>query len=301
MNPNKCFFCRSFTLFLLLSAISTFAQLPDTDLYLVTLQRQNGTIRCTTPVNLTQRKGYDNQPSFTPDGQFILYTSIRADNQADIYRYSFREKLGARVTATTESEYSATVTPDGSRISVIRVEKDSAQRLWSFDLRGKNEKILLENLKPVGYHAWMDISTLLLFVLGRPNTLVRADTKTGKTTTISNSIGRSLHKIPGEHAVSFVSKKDTARWVIQRYDGNTGKITDLAETLKGSEDYVWLPGSKAEVLLMAQGSRLFVRFLRQHNEWKEIADCSSAGIRSITRLAVSPDGSKVVFVAEGNE
>ena len=39
-----------------------------TDIYLVDLTRDDN-VRFGTPVNVTNRAGYDNQPSFTPDGQ----------------------------------------------------------------------------------------------------------------------------------------------------------------------------------------------------------------------------------------
>ena len=68
---------------------------------------------------VTTWEGYDNQPSFTPDGAAILYTSIRADNQADIYRHGLADNSTMRLTETEEAEYSPTVTPDGKFFSVV--------------------------------------------------------------------------------------------------------------------------------------------------------------------------------------
>src|SRR5205085_5230181 len=115
--------------------------------------------------------GYGNQPSFLPDSRAILYTSRREDGQSDIYRYDIGSAATTGVTTTPESEYSATVMPGGRRFSVIRVEKDSTQRLWSFALDGSDPRIVVESLKPVGYHAWLDATTLAMFVLGSPNAL----------------------------------------------------------------------------------------------------------------------------------
>ena len=56
---------------------------PGTDILLVAMQ--DGQIVPETVANLTDRDGYDNQPSFTPDGAFLLYTSSGA-NQTEIYR-----------------------------------------------------------------------------------------------------------------------------------------------------------------------------------------------------------------------
>ncbi len=293
-----CFFCVLF----LSGVASSVAQtaLPDTDIFLVTLISATNKLQCGPPVNLTKRAGYDNQPSFTPDGQFLLYTSIREDNQADIYRYSFREKLSARVTATPESEYSPTVEPDGKSFSVIRVERDSTQRLWEFDLRGANPSIVLPAVKPVGYHAWIDDHTLALFLLGKTaNSLHIADIRTGKAEQVADSIGRSLHKVPKERAVSFVQQVATGDALIKQMDVGTKQMITLAETLTGSADYVWMPAKIGKILLMAQGSKLFMRDVnKRENKWQEIADFGASGIRTITRLAVNPDGSKLAFVAE---
>jgi hypothetical protein len=102
---------------------------PSTDIYVVALSGRAGSLGAGGPVNATNREGYDNQPMFLRDGSGFFYTSIREDGQADIYRYDFSSRSSFRVTDTKESEYSATPTPDGKSLSVVRVEADSTQRL----------------------------------------------------------------------------------------------------------------------------------------------------------------------------
>src|SRR5262245_53006272 len=153
---------------------------PDTEIFLATLTTSNGTPSIVRPVNISNGPGYDNQPSFTPDGRSVLFTSIRGGRQTDIYRYDIAARSVARVTDTPESEYSPTLTPDRAHISVIRVEADGTQRLWQFTKEGKEPQLVLPDVKPVGYHAWIDAQTLALFVLGQPATLQLADTRSGK-------------------------------------------------------------------------------------------------------------------------
>jgi hypothetical protein len=164
------------------------------DIYIATLTVARGAPSVGVPMNFTDRVGYDNQPSFSSDGAAIFFTSVRDDAQADIYRYDVATKRTDRVTSSTpESEYSATSIDSGRAISVIRVERDSAQRLWRFPLRAGGEpSVILERVRPVGYHAWADDHTLALFVLGNPNSLQLADTRTGNADTIATGIGRSL-------------------------------------------------------------------------------------------------------------
>src|SRR5881394_3042302 len=104
-------------------------QPPSTDIFLAPLSIEDGRPVIGSPVNVTNRPGYDNQPSFTPDGHALLFTSIHDDGQSDIYRYDLATKEITRVTNTPESEYSATVMPGNQRFSVVRVEMDSTQRL----------------------------------------------------------------------------------------------------------------------------------------------------------------------------
>jgi hypothetical protein len=267
---------------------------PGTDLFLVGFSEAGGRLSFGAPKNITARPGYDNQPSFMPTGLALIYTSMREGNQADIYRYDIRTGTTTRVTGTNESEYSPTVTPDGKHISVIRVEKDSTQRLWRFPLGGGEPSLLLENIKPVGYHAWAGADKLVLFVLGSPNTLQLVDVATGRAEIVASNVGRSLHRMPSSNNVSFVHKQAAGEWVIKELDVATKKITPVIKTLPGSEDYVWTPAGD---LIMAAGARLYKFTPGRDREWRMAADFSSRGINEITRLAVNPRGNRLAFVA----
>ena len=112
---------------------------PDTEVFLASLSVRDGKIEIGKPINISNSPGYDNQPAFTPDGQSVLFTSVRGGRKpdpansaatgSDIYRYEIATERLSQVTNTPEAEYSPTVTPDGSHISVIRVEADGTQRL----------------------------------------------------------------------------------------------------------------------------------------------------------------------------
>jgi dipeptidyl aminopeptidase/acylaminoacyl peptidase len=271
------------------------AQGGDPDVFLATLIRRGTTVTVGTPVNLTARPGYDNQPAFSPDGRSLYYTSTREDGQADIYRVALGSRVVERVTRTApESEYSATPMPGRDALSVVRVERDSTQRLWEVPLDGGTSRVLLEHVKPVGYHAWGDDSTLVLFVLGAPPTLQLANLRTGTADTVDDRVGRSLHRVPGRHAVSYVSKADTARWRVMVLDLATRAREPVATMPHGVEDYAWLPDGR---LVAGEGSRLLLCDPRSGGGWQEIADLAAAGLSGITRLAVSPSGDRIAIVA----
>lgn len=298
MKSSLCILLLTLSLFANPASIpgqaSPQASPPGTDIFLADLSEQRSQIKVGKPVNITKRPGYDNQPRFLPDGRSLFYTSIRADKQADIYRYDIEKGATARLTETAESEYSPTLTPDGRYFSVIRVEADSTQRLWEFPLAGGKPILALEKIKPVGYHAWVDEKTVLLFILGTPNTLQLVDVPTEKAETILTNVGRSLHRAPGQEKMSFVHKISADEWVIKVIDIKSRKIDSIIRTLAGSEDYAWTPGG---VLLMAKGSVLFKYDPARDKDWQQIADFSKDGVNAITRLTISPKGNRIAFVA----
>lgn len=246
------------------------------------------------PARINDYSGYNNQPFFLPDGRGLLYTSIRADKQADIYRYEIPQRRTTRITQTPESEFSPTLMPGGKFMSVVRVEADGTQRLWKFPRAGGAPTLALENIKPIGYHWWIDNHTVALFILGKPNTLQIADIRTGKAKVITENPGRILRLIPHRHKLSFVHKISDQEWIIKAFDLQTQNITTLIKTLPGVEDYAWTP---AGVLLMAKDAKIFAWNSPKHKDWHEIADFSAAGLKSITRITVSPKGDRLAIVA----
>ena len=279
------------SILVLLAAASTLsAQMPPTEVFLAPLTLQGGRPVVGAAVNITNSPGYDNQPSFTPDSRSILFTSNRDGGQTDIYRYDLAAKSTTRVTTTPESEYSPTVMPGGRRFSVIRVEKDSTQRLWSFTLDGTDPQVILPALKPVGYHAWLDADHLALFVLGSPNALVYASVKSGKADTLARGIGRSLARMPTSPGFSFTQLVDSAQR-LRTLTGPKATPRDAVSLPRGSQDLAWTPNG---TLLTGSGNKVLV-WQSGAIAWGTAGEL--AGLREITRLAVSPDGKWLAIVA----
>ena len=269
---------------------------PATDIYLADLHVAGGRVSVGVPVNATARPGYDNQPFFLPDGHAFLYTSIREDSQADIYRYDIEAQTSIRLTTTRESEYSPTPLPDGSGFSAVRVEADSTQRLWAFNLDGSEPRLVLDSIKPVGYHAWADGHTLVLFVLGSPSTLQIADASSrgARGEVVARDIGRSLQRIPGRPSVSFVQRDSVAGPWLEELDTRTHRVTKLVKAPPGADFFAWTPGG---IVLTASGTKLYQWDPRRGSAWDEVADLAAAGLSSVTRLAVSPQGDRLAIVA----
>jgi Tol biopolymer transport system component len=212
---------------------------PGTDIYELTFDGKLDMLGSAKPAAIATEPGYENQPFYTPDGSAILFTANRDGKQTDIYEFDRKTRRSRQLTATREGEYSATITPDGKGFSVIRVEADSTQRLWRFDRDGRNPRLVLTEIKPVGYHAWVDDDQLALFVLGQPSTLQHARVSTGKAVVVAQSIGRSLHRIPNSQTVSFVHRESPDNVWVKRFDPASGAVTPLVAWPRARTNATW--------------------------------------------------------------
>ncbi|HET9707541.1 MAG TPA: hypothetical protein VFP39_04495 [Gemmatimonadales bacterium] len=267
---------------------------PGTDIWVAPVSLRGGQASLGTPVNVTARAGYDNQPAFLPDGSGLLYTRIGDDGHADIWRYEFATHTAHAVTTTPESEYSATFMPRSGGISVVRVELDSTQRLWRLDLDGGHPALLFLTIKPVGYHAWAGDSTLALYVLGTPNALVLARLGSEHADTVARNIGRALQKIPGRRAVSFVQVVDSTKSWLMELNPDSATVRRLIVLPRGAEFHAWLSSA---LVLASDGTALYQWDSRGAASWERVADLSALGLTGVTRLAVSPTGDRLALVA----
>lgn len=284
----------------------------NTEVYLASLSRDAMPLTGGAAVDISNNPGYDNQPSFTPDGKAVLFTSNRDGQQTDIYRYDIATKTTTQVTHTPESEYSPIVTPDGKTFSVIHVEADGTQRLWRFDLDGSNGRRVMTKVTGVGYHAWLDATHVAVFIVGangEPNTLQLADTTTDTAEMIDSNPGHGLALRPAAKGASgptltYVCKTDASHWVVKAVSLADRTPHVLIDAVPGSEDLAWDPAYPSGRLLMTKGSKIFVAaFGTTPPTWKEAGDFANIGVDRLTRLAINPDPklgsvSRLAFVAE---
>lgn len=270
---------------------------PATDIFFATLHHRPGAPVLGGLVRATDRAGYDNQPAFLSGGNAFFYTSIDGAGQSDIYRYTLADHKAARVTRTSESEFSPTPLPDGSGFATVTVEKNNAQRLWAYDMDGSHPRLLRTTPSNIGYFAWVgaDPADVLAFLVQKP--LVAARLEPGKPAhVVAMNPGRCLRPVPttvsAVRAVSLVVKRDSRHWELVMYDPETGKLRDLVAMPAGSEDFAWTPDG----WLIAPSGRRLLAWHAGSKGWQTLADLTKAVPGDISRLAVSPDGAYIAFV-----
>ncbi|MCP9767520.1 hypothetical protein EGI22_06325 [Lacihabitans sp. LS3-19] len=270
--------------FLFCLQVAAFSQ-NGTEIYLLEIQKTSDGFSTINPRNISNRTGYDNQPSFHPK-KTLIYFSSQNNGQTDIWSYNYGSKKLTQITNTEDSEYSPTVTPDEKFLTCIVQRKSNGdQDLVKFSLKDpRKTEIILESQKTgkIGYHAWSTQSDLIAFVLGEPNTLQQFDLQTKKGKILGTNIGRSLHYIPSKKSFSFV-EKDGENWKIKLLDPKTGQISMYADALAESDQYnAW---DKDGILFGSKNDELF--YLKEKSKtWKNVSLPADLQKNKISRIAI---------------
>ena len=250
-------------------------------------------------INITNRAGYDNQPFFSQNGKGLYYTqmsNVMGSDQTDIIYYDFAEGRHTNLTRTIQSsEYSPTEIPNSTLLSVIKVEPDGTQRLWTINQETGQQSILNRHIKPVGYHAWGANGEIAMFVLGEPMTLQIIDSKDNKVAVkIADNIGPSIRYSATLDVFTYSIQTEQGQelWTYQ-HNTNSPKTTKLTVLPQGAQYYTLFDD---QTVISANGSELMTASLNASPSWHRFANLSADCPTSITRIAVAKDQSKIAVV-----
>jgi len=318
--------CMILAILVAMAPVTASAQVPDTDIWIADIELRQDGLHIENPVNVTQRPGYDNQPAFLwqyklvneapPSTAGLLFVSADSLGTTDIYTWDARTRATTRVTQTAESEYSPTpfLEKTGSMRAdgfyCVRVEADSTQRLWRFNIDGSSPRVFMADVDSVGYFAWIDDGRIAAFVLGNekkkePHTLRVIDVATRQETIVARGIGRSITRIPGSNDIAFTVQDDDETFRFMRLRAKDTGTEPLVDAMDAGQDAAWIPRTSAwlaDTMLMSAGSALYASDAAADGSgareaWRLIADFSGVGISTITRMVVSFDQRQIAFVA----
>lgn len=273
-----------------------------TEIYLFNLVYEDGRYDIMNPVNISNNPGYDNQPSFSADGSYVLFSATR-NNQTDVRKYDIDSGESTWLTNTEGSEYSPTVMPDGLHFSAINLKPNGEQLLWKYAVNSSNDPEVIVPDLVIGYHSWFNRDTLITFVLGdseTPSTLQLNDIKNSTNEILYENPGRSIHSIPSprefyKNSMSYVSKQNDSQWTINALNMRDLSSSVISSTIDNSEDMAW---TNIGDIIMGSGSKLYALNPINKMGWIEIADLKQFGLTGITRIAISPNGDKLCIVVE---
>lgn len=292
---------RCMLLFFLLPILAQ-AQLPKSNVYVFDLNYEGDSLIFTQPRFLTyyNENSYNNHPHFINNEELFISSRLPYEAQPDIYQLNLSTKERLRVTATMEGEYSPRKMPDYYNFSAVRMEffgQDTVLRLWQFPIdRSNNGQPVFRDISNIGYYEWLTSRDLLLFQVGNPNQLVKADIYARDTEIIATNPGRCFRNL-GNGRVLFVEKSPNGNRIMQyntRSFGSNASVQEIAPTLSTSEDFAVLYNG---TILMARGSEIF-RFRPGTDEaWQPMVDLRGYNITNISRLEISPNSSRIAIVA----
>jgi hypothetical protein len=284
---------------LLLLSITCFSQ-SGSEIFLFDLKIENGQLHISNGKNITNHKGYDNQPSFHPTKPIIYFSSFNDSGRSDIKTYNYETGETSNFTTTHVREYSPTVTPDGKFISCIIQRDNGDQDLAKYPIDG-GKPVVLINLLKVGYHAWAGENHVLLFVLDDSIhfSLHNFYLETNSDTVIAENIGRSIHKIPGQNAMSFLQKVSEKNFVIKKYNMSNGVISTIMDAIPEHDQICWLENG---TILSSDGKKILSFQVTAFSEVKDrkwtpvILDGDASMLKGVTRLATNLQNTKLAVV-----
>lgn len=265
---------------------------PSTDIHIFELKEKKGKLSLSNGKNITNRAGYDNQPSFF-NNDYLLYTSYQENGQTDIMIYDLYEGKSDNLTNTKDSEYSATPIPGFNSYAVVRVEEDNRQRLWMYHMDKKAEpQLIFEKIEPVGYFAISE-KDILMFVLGEPVTMVMANMNMVDDDIITSNIGRTIRAIPGTKNFAFERREENGSSFIYELDKETKLFKQVIQKPSGASD--WTITSEG-TYITSVGTKLLAFNPKQHSDWLEVSDLGPMASKGITRMAVSQQNDRLALV-----
>ncbi len=274
----------------ILGLLKLSGQMPETDIWLFKLEKYK--IKqsvLTKPLNITNRAGYDNQPSFSPDNKKIYYVSVREDKQADIYYYDLKTGKNIRLTKTMESEYSPNYTADGKFITSVVVETDSAQRIhFITPLTGVHEKKF--EADSVGYYTFLNKDTVVFYKLTEPHSLRYFTTTSYDEHWLGNLPTRTFRAL-NRHTLLY-GLKDSSKVIFYKYNFLIQKAEKYCEYNSLNEDVIW----HATLGLIKSETTKLLRYNETKKEWELLYDLSAFGIKKITRFAFDTNNKYLVVV-----
>jgi len=269
---------------------------PSTDIYLFDIELKNSQLKISGHKNITNRDGYDNQPTFDKSSSTIYYTSIR-DSQSNVFLFNIETEDSRQLTFTPESEYSPTPLGDGS-FSTVRVDLEGVQHLWKIKPYPFQAKKVFDDITGIGYHEWLSENELALFIVGEPHEMHIAQIDKGNSEKVAESIGSALHKVPNRNAVAYMDFSDSTDCRIRVYDLEGKVISDLCPCAPESEYFVYFDQGH---ILSVSARKLFLYSIIDKQKWEMVHEFKEMEAVSFYRINISPDRQKLVLVSRAEQ
>ncbi|MFP5247389.1 MAG: DUF4440 domain-containing protein [Thermoanaerobaculia bacterium] len=287
---------RASLLVLALFATTASAQILDTEVWVGSLDMTQGKFVVGDLKNISNHPGYDNQPSFFPDGNALLFTTEAEsleDSGAGVHAVHYDLRTGTATPIPSARGFSPTPFANGKQLTVLR-----QGRVFLHELDGREVGALTETSE-AGYYTRFDDRTWALFMNDKERRIVLYDARTKALETMDKLAITAPYRVPNARAVTYVIAMDDGKKELRRLDLAQKKVTVLAPIpFPTGGHHVW---TSRGTLLMASGPTIHEWDPKQPGVWKPIYRAESPDLQGITRIAISPAGDRVALVSTAND
>lgn len=272
---------------------------PGTDVFLYQVVNSKHGKQLKLVANISKVEGYDNQPSFSPDNQSLLYVSARDGKQTDIYQYNIKTATTRRLTHTPESEYSPMMESGNKTFTAVREGGHPYQSVhrYPYSLNKAEEtdsSWAVKSHTPIGYYAFNKEQTAVAWSRwANAIYIFEAESPTAIFVT-GHALPSKPQLIPNSELFSFVHRQGNDEQWIKSLNPDTRSITPLVKVFGNNIDYAWTPNNQ---VITARDSQLFI-WKNGESSWVEWQDLEKDDVYQISRLAVSSDFRYVALVGK---
>jgi WD40-like Beta Propeller Repeat len=277
---------------LVLLALPGAAQVLTTEVWLGPVDMRDGRFAVGELTNVSNHSGYDNQPSFDPDGKSLLF-STEAGGLAEtgLGIHAVRYDLGTGKSTKLSKVRGFSPTRDGRSILTLR-----EGTVWRYDDDGKSARALLPEVKTAGYFTRVDDRQWILFMNEEQRHIAVWNGQTLERM-VPGAV-TAPYRIPGQRAVTFVVQEGDAKKLMRMdFAGDGGTVLGTIPFKTGGH-HVW---TSRGTLLMASGNAIHEWNPSKPGDWAVVHRFSEPDLQGITRIALSPAEDRIALVSVPND
>ncbi len=285
-------------LFIFLICSSAFSQNPpDSEIFLFKINSEENKLEISEGTNISENKGYDNQPSFY-NNELLIFAKTR-NNGTDIAGFGTKDSREFWISQTGGGgEYSPQRIPGTNDVAAVRLDTTGLQRLYRYDWKTGESSVLIPDLK-VGYFAFHNENQILAAVLTDSlMDLMSYNLDNNKSKKILAGVGRSLHQVPNTNSMSYTipgkdgKSLDLYLLDLKKQDPESFYLCTLPE---GVSDYTWLDENR---IILGQDNKIYLYDSLNNSKWIAVADLSEYNLKNISRITVNQNGTLLALAAE---
>lgn len=281
---------------LLVLALAPFAsaQILETEVWTGALDLRDGGFAVSDLKNISNHRGYDNQPAFLPDGRALLFTTeaVNLDETGlgvHAARYDLRTEKSTPLPLARG--FSPTPTADG-QIMMLR-----EGGVWLHDARGKLVRALTST-KEAGYFYRFEDERWVLFMNDKDRRIVLYDPQSHALETMITGAITAPYRVPGERAVTFVTQNEDTR-TLHRLDVDDKRVSTLATIpFPTGGHHIWTPRG---TIVIASGPAIHEWDPRRPSEWPVVHRFDSPDLQGITRVALNAAADRIALVSTARD